>query len=176
MQPSERPRGSHLIKRAAASVAPVSASGTFYEMTTTGSLTWLHSFCLQTGCADGSNPQALILGTDGNFYGTTKFGGTHLHALRGGQEGYPCWHMYGDLVPAGKPAWKELLSQYNEVTEDGAIKLTMNGSVCLGQVHSIRYRDQIEAIYLSALDVSTERFRFDVQFFGDSATVFTHAG
>ncbi len=52
-------------------------SGTFYEMTTTGSLTWLHSFCLQTGCADGSNPQALILGTDGNFYGTTKFGGAN---------------------------------------------------------------------------------------------------
>jgi len=46
--------------------------GTFYEMTTTGSLTWLHSFCLQTGCPDGSDPQALTLGTDGNFYGTTQ--------------------------------------------------------------------------------------------------------
>jgi uncharacterized repeat protein (TIGR03803 family) len=51
--------------------------GTVYEMTTTGSLTWLYSFCLQTGCDDGSNPQGLILGTDGNFYGTTKFGGAN---------------------------------------------------------------------------------------------------
>jgi len=51
--------------------------GTVYEMTTTGSLTWLYSFCLQTACADGSNPQALILGTDGNFYGTTRFGGAN---------------------------------------------------------------------------------------------------
>ena len=48
----------------------------------------------------------------------------------------------------------------------------MNGSVCLGQIHSDPWRNQIEAIYLSALDVSTQRFQFDVQFFGDSATVF----
>jgi uncharacterized repeat protein (TIGR03803 family) len=46
-------------------------------MTSTGSLTSLYSFCLQTGCADGSDPQALILGTDGNFYGTTWSGGAN---------------------------------------------------------------------------------------------------
>jgi uncharacterized repeat protein (TIGR03803 family) len=52
-------------------------SGTVYEMTPTGALTSLYSFCLQTGCADGSTPQALILGTDGNFYGTTHSGGAN---------------------------------------------------------------------------------------------------
>jgi uncharacterized repeat protein (TIGR03803 family) len=51
--------------------------GTVYEMTSTGSSTSLYSFCLQTGCADGSDPQALILGTDGNFYGTTRSGGAN---------------------------------------------------------------------------------------------------
>jgi len=51
--------------------------GTVYEMTPTGSLTSLYSFCLQTGCSDGSDPQALILGTDGNFYGTTSSGGAN---------------------------------------------------------------------------------------------------
>ncbi len=45
--------------------------GTVYEMTPTGSLTSLYSFCLQTGCADGIEPQSLTRGTDGNFYGTT---------------------------------------------------------------------------------------------------------
>jgi len=62
------------------------------------------------------------------------------------------------------------------MTDDGAIKLSMNGAVCLAQVHSSDYRSQIETIYLSALDVSTERFRFDVQWFGNSDTIFTHLG
>ncbi len=99
----------------------------------------------------------------------------YMHCVAG-KKGYPCWHMYGDFYQLENPKWKQLLSQYNQVTEDGAVKLTMNGSVCLGQVHSDPYRDQVEQVYLSALDVSTERFRFDVQFFGDSATAFTHAG
>jgi uncharacterized repeat protein (TIGR03803 family) len=52
-------------------------SGTFYEVTPTGSLTSLYSFCLQTGCPDGYFPLSLILGTDGNFYGTTNYGGAN---------------------------------------------------------------------------------------------------
>jgi uncharacterized repeat protein (TIGR03803 family) len=50
--------------------------GTIFEITTSGTLTTLYNFCPQTGCADGSAPQAaLIQGTDGNFYGTTSAGG-----------------------------------------------------------------------------------------------------
>ena len=98
-----------------------------------------------------------------------------MHCVAG-KKGYPCWHMNGDWYGLENPRWKDLLTQYNEMTDDGAIKLTMNGSVCLAQVHSSEYRTQIETIYLSALDVSTERFRFDVQFFGNSNTVFTHLG
>lgn len=45
--------------------------GTVYEMTPTGSATWLYNFCLQPGCPDGNAPITLMLGTDGNFYGTT---------------------------------------------------------------------------------------------------------
>jgi uncharacterized repeat protein (TIGR03803 family) len=51
--------------------------GTVYEMAPTGSSTSLYSFCLQTGCPDGNDPQSLILGTDGNFYGTTAYGGAN---------------------------------------------------------------------------------------------------
>ena len=47
-------------------------TGTVFEITATGQLTTLYSFCLQVGCGDGSYPNAgLVLGTDGNFYGTT---------------------------------------------------------------------------------------------------------
>lgn len=99
----------------------------------------------------------------------------YMHCVAG-KKAYPCWHMYGDWYGLENPAWKDLLLQYNEFNDEGALKLTMNGSVCLAQIHSSDYRTQIETIYLSALDVSTERFRFDVQFFGNSNTVFRHAG
>src|ERR1035438_2534592 len=48
--------------------------GTAFKITPGGTLTTLHSFCSQS-CTDGSSPVALIQGTDGNFYGTTPYGG-----------------------------------------------------------------------------------------------------
>lgn len=47
--------------------------GTIFRITPGGTLTTLYSFsCSQSGCPDGSNPQAaLIQATDGNVYGTT---------------------------------------------------------------------------------------------------------
>ena len=52
------------------------SSGTVFEMTPAGALTTLYSFCSQSGCTDGANPSgALVQGTDGDFYGTTGFGG-----------------------------------------------------------------------------------------------------
>ncbi len=51
-------------------------SGTVFEITTAGKLTTLYSFCSKAKCADGTFPQAsLLLATNGNFYGTTKYGG-----------------------------------------------------------------------------------------------------
>ena len=53
-----------------------SNDGTVFKITTTGKLTTLHSFCPETGCADGEVPFAgLVQATDGNLYGTTVSGG-----------------------------------------------------------------------------------------------------
>ena len=53
-------------------------SGTVFKITPSGTLTTLYSFCGQTNCADGANPHAaLIQSADGNFYGTTVYGGTN---------------------------------------------------------------------------------------------------
>jgi len=51
--------------------------GTVFKVTPTGTLTKLYSFCTKTNCTDGSKPLGgLVLGRDGNFYGTTEVGGT----------------------------------------------------------------------------------------------------
>jgi uncharacterized repeat protein (TIGR03803 family) len=86
-----------------------SQSGTVFKISPEGSFSSLCSF---TGGNDGANPQAcLVQGSDGNFYGTTQFGGTNqsgtvfkispegsftsLYSFTGGNDGeYP----YGGLV------------------------------------------------------------------------------
>jgi uncharacterized repeat protein (TIGR03803 family) len=50
--------------------------GTVFKMTPSGELTTIYSFCSLAGCADGSGPEGgLVQGTNGNFYGTTSYGG-----------------------------------------------------------------------------------------------------
>jgi uncharacterized repeat protein (TIGR03803 family) len=50
--------------------------GTFFRMTRAGALTTLYQFCVSDpSCPDGVKPVGVALGTDGNFYGTTEFGG-----------------------------------------------------------------------------------------------------
>jgi uncharacterized repeat protein (TIGR03803 family) len=50
--------------------------GTVFKMTLIGTLTTLHSF--SGSPSDGAVPvAALVQGTDGNFYGTTAYGGEH---------------------------------------------------------------------------------------------------
>ena len=52
-----------------------SRNGTVFRMTTNGTLNTLYSF---TGGNDGASPVAgLVRGADGNFYGTTEYGGTN---------------------------------------------------------------------------------------------------
>src|SRR5271166_6350704 len=50
--------------------------GTVFRLSASGRLTTLYNFCGQANCGDGANPYgALVLATDGNFYGTTLTGG-----------------------------------------------------------------------------------------------------
>jgi uncharacterized repeat protein (TIGR03803 family) len=57
-------------------VGGANTAGTVFKVTSSGTLTTLHSFCSQQGCADGYEPYAgLIQATNGNFYGVTTVGG-----------------------------------------------------------------------------------------------------
>lgn len=50
--------------------------GTVFRLTLGGAMTTIYSFCSQSQCLDGSLPDAgLVQSTDGNFYGTTFWGG-----------------------------------------------------------------------------------------------------
>jgi uncharacterized repeat protein (TIGR03803 family) len=50
--------------------------GAVFMITPQGLLTTLYNFCSLPGCTDGDYPRApLTLATDGNFYGTTYYGG-----------------------------------------------------------------------------------------------------
>lgn len=63
-------------KNSSMQTAGTTSSGTVFKITPTGALNTLYSFCAKSKCADGSAPYGgLMLGTDGNFYGTTFSGG-----------------------------------------------------------------------------------------------------
>jgi uncharacterized repeat protein (TIGR03803 family) len=52
--------------------------GAILRVTPSGGFNVLYSFCSQRGCPDGSYPSTPILGSDGNFYGTTETGGNRF--------------------------------------------------------------------------------------------------
>lgn len=57
---------------------------TVFKISLRGRLTTLYTFCQQKNCSDGFSPMAgLIQGSDGDFYGTTAYGGiTRGHFCR----------------------------------------------------------------------------------------------
>ena len=63
--------------------------GTVFKVTTNGTLTTLVSF----NHTNGANPHAaLTLGNDGNFYGTTAYGGSS-NGYRDGVQSDDQWHV-----------------------------------------------------------------------------------
>jgi hypothetical protein len=93
-----------------------------------------------------------------------------------GMKGWKHWHDNGDRIELENPAWREALAEYVEIGEDDSVKLNIDSSLKLAYVHSPSHQTQLETLYLSALDVTTERFRLDTQFFGGYDARYTHNG
>jgi uncharacterized repeat protein (TIGR03803 family) len=51
--------------------------GTIYQLSSTGTLKTIYRFCRVGGCLDGADPNGLVEGLDGNFYGVTTSGGAN---------------------------------------------------------------------------------------------------
>src|SRR5205085_10791708 len=86
--------------------------------------------------------------------------------------GWPFWHNHGENPGVENPAWPS----YIEFDQDGTMIVGADDAVRLGLLHSRQYQQEREDLYLSALDVSFERFRFQNQGFAGYQTFFTADG
>lgn len=84
----------------------------------------------------------------------------YMHEVYG-MKGYPGWHYSGETPFVENPAWRD----YLPLDEHGILRMDGHLAHQLGRIHSRNYQAELEELYLSALDVSFERFRFDSQFF-----------
>lgn len=89
-----------------------------------------------------------------------------------GKHGWKHWDKYGKTSQVESPNWKAFLP----LSEDGYLVLDRTAAMQLALIHSREYRQEVEDLYLSALNVTFERFQFDVQFFGGNDTFFTTTG
>ncbi len=73
------------------------SAGTIFKITPVGKLTILYNFCSVKYCRDGEGPNGgLVQAADGDFYGTTNYGGANIRC-----DGHGCGTVF-KLTPAGK--------------------------------------------------------------------------
>ena len=89
-----------------------------------------------------------------------------------GREGYPHWHASGDTDYVENPAWMS----YLPMNEKGQVVLTLDRAFELASIHSPLLQQQRETLYLSALEVSLQRFGFDSQLFAGFNNFITTQG
>ncbi len=93
----------------------------------------------------------------------------------GGMQGWDGWHEFGQTFSVENPQWLEpfgLAPQAGD-DEDGfeppvptIQNLTLDQAIELSNIHSREYQTQIETLYLTALNLTFERFRFGVRYLG----------
>ena len=97
------------------------------------------------------------------------------HRLMECVDGHPGWSHWDDngvLPDVEMSNYRAWLPNDGE----GRVHVDLGGAVDLARLHSRDYQAQLETLYLSALDVTAERFRFQTQFFGGNATQFSSLG
>jgi len=89
-----------------------------------------------------------------------------------GKRGWAHWDRNGNTPFVENPAWANCLPRNDE----GAVVFDRLTAVQVALLNSREYQRELENLYLSALDVTFQRFRFDAQFFGVNSTFFTADG
>ena len=93
-----------------------------------------------------------------------------------GKRGWKHWYRNGLRPELENPDWRDALAEYVATTDDRTVKLDVHSALRLAYMHSPEHQRQLETLYLSALDVTTERFRLDAQYFGGYDVVYNHNG
>ncbi len=99
----------------------------------------------------------------------------YMHLVNG-TKGWKHWHDNGVRMELENPAWREVLAEYVEFTDEQAAKLNIDSALRLAYIHSPAHQNQLETLYLSALDVTQQRFLLDTRFFGGYDARYTHNG
>ena len=89
-----------------------------------------------------------------------------------GITGYRGWNDDGSAPYIESPRWRDSLA----LTEDGTLILTPDRAIQLGLIHSREYQTEQEDLYLEALDLTLQRFEFDLQWIGGNDTTYQHFG
>ncbi|QDT70049.1 Outer membrane efflux protein [Planctomycetes bacterium MalM25] len=89
-----------------------------------------------------------------------------------GKRGAKCWREAPRTPWVENPNWRS----YLPLDEQGRLVLDASAAVRMGLVNDPSYQRELEELYLSALDVSFERFRFDTQLFGGAGLDFVNQG
>lgn len=89
-----------------------------------------------------------------------------------GKKGSRHWHDNGDTTAVENPDWLQSLP----LNEEGVLVLDAERAVDLARLHSREFEKNLQRLYLSALDVSFERFQFDSLFFGGYQTEYVADG
>ncbi|NOX56828.1 MAG: TolC family protein [Planctomycetes bacterium] len=94
-----------------------------------------------------------------------------------GMRGWKRWHDFGQTDHVENPQWPVFLGGKNLAAADGSLpaikKVTLANAIELGLIPSREYQEQLENVYLSALALTFERYKFDVRpraFLGEPGT------
>src|SRR5208283_2027964 len=109
----------------------IGSYGTVFRITPSGTLTTLYTFCSQSNCTDGAAPHAgLVQASDGNFYGTTTYGGANDSCVEGGSE-VGCGTLF-KITPTGTVTTLYSLCSQTDCTDGqwplGGLVQDTNGS------------------------------------------------
>ncbi len=90
-----------------------------------------------------------------------------------GRKGQEKWSANGFAQTVENESWRDTLPAPDE---NGEIVVDQKVAFDLALLHSPDYRNALENVYLAALNVTAERYAFDVKFYGGSSLFYRNSG